>query len=73
MLIGLPRSLASKFHNYVNRYRDFKIPGADPRSAFLRSDLLTHWRLQLILGEAAVFASVSVWSVPNSSNTLGAC
>ncbi|OXU28046.1 hypothetical protein TSAR_013953, partial [Trichomalopsis sarcophagae] len=41
MLIGLPRSLSSKFHNCVNRYRDFKNPGADPRSAFLRSDLLT--------------------------------
>ncbi|OXU17527.1 hypothetical protein TSAR_006568, partial [Trichomalopsis sarcophagae] len=23
MLIGLPRSLSSKFHNCVNRYRDF--------------------------------------------------
>ncbi|OXU31243.1 hypothetical protein TSAR_014777, partial [Trichomalopsis sarcophagae] len=41
VLIGLLRSLSSKFHNCVNRYRDFKNPGADPRSAFLRSDLLT--------------------------------
>ncbi|OXU25491.1 hypothetical protein TSAR_016689 [Trichomalopsis sarcophagae] len=41
MLIGLPQSFSSKFHNCVNRYRDFKNSGADTRSAFLRSDLLT--------------------------------
>ncbi|OXU17430.1 hypothetical protein TSAR_002346, partial [Trichomalopsis sarcophagae] len=41
ILIGLPRSFTSKFHNCVSRYRDFKNPGADLRSVFLRSDLLT--------------------------------
>ncbi|OXU23653.1 hypothetical protein TSAR_003892 [Trichomalopsis sarcophagae] len=41
MLIGLPRSFSSQFHNCMNRYRGFKNPGANPRSAFLRSDLLT--------------------------------
>ncbi|OXU20733.1 hypothetical protein TSAR_013335 [Trichomalopsis sarcophagae] len=41
MLIELPRSLSSKFHNCVNRYRDFKNPGTDPLSALLRRELLT--------------------------------
>ncbi|OXU27713.1 hypothetical protein TSAR_015474 [Trichomalopsis sarcophagae] len=41
MLVGQPRSLSSKFHNCVNRYRDFKNPEADRHSAFLCSDLLT--------------------------------
>ncbi|OXU29046.1 hypothetical protein TSAR_002086, partial [Trichomalopsis sarcophagae] len=41
MLIGLPRSFLSQFHNCVNGYKSFKNPGADPRRAFLRSDLIT--------------------------------
>ncbi|OXU31244.1 hypothetical protein TSAR_014778 [Trichomalopsis sarcophagae] len=40
-LLSAENRMSSKFHNCVNRYRDFKNPGADPHSAFLRSDLLT--------------------------------
>ncbi|OXU28710.1 hypothetical protein TSAR_010950 [Trichomalopsis sarcophagae] len=39
MLIGLPRSSSSKSHNCLHWHQGFKNPRADPRSAFLRSDI----------------------------------